>query len=90
MANNLINYFDDISDKKIHKSSIILDYLEKYYNAIIIDDLCKNDIRTIFVLLNDENIKLISTIVYDYIYSEKKEHIEIIYKDKIYNFIVNY
>jgi len=33
---------------------------------------------------------LISTIVYDYTYSEKKEHIEIIYKDKIYNFIVNY
>jgi hypothetical protein len=87
--NNLINYLEEINNKKNYKTSEIISYLDNNYNIIIIEDLCYKDIRTIILSINYKYMKLTSSIINDN-YFNKKESIEINYDNNLYNFLVDY
>jgi hypothetical protein len=87
--NNLINYLEEINNKKNYKTSEIISYLDNNYNIIIVEDLCYKDIRTIILSINYKYMKITSTIINDN-YFNKKESIEISYDNNLYNFLVDY
>jgi len=90
MNDIIIKYLEDTSKYKLYNTSNILLYLDFSFNSIIIDDSSKNDIRTINLLINEDIMKIKSTIIIDKNDYKKKEYIEIHYKNIVYDFIVNY
>jgi hypothetical protein len=85
MNDIIIKYLENICKNKIYNTSNILSYLDYHFNSIIIDDCSKNDIRTINLMVNENYVKITSTIIIDKNDYKKKEYIEIYYKNKIYN-----
>ena len=87
--NDLINYLEEINNKKKCKTSEIISYLDNNYIIVITEDFCYKDVRTIILSINYKYMKITSTIINDS-YFNKKESIEINYDNNLYNFLVDY
>ena len=90
MSEEIILFLENLCKNKIFKTSHLISLLIRDFNSLIIDDRSNKDIRTVNLLVNNQNLEITCSIILEKNNNKKQEYIIIKYLNYKYEFIVNY